>query len=733
MHFCFNKTHRLVLNSQTHDHSPSPPSPGIFLFKSMQSALIHAKTDEFVVQKYIAKPLLMDGFKFDFRVYVLVTSCDPLRVFIHREGLARFSTCQYESPTDENIVRLLHTQACCIDDLLNQLNSFMHLTNYAINKQNRHFKHDGDGSAGGKSKRLVGGGCKFHFFSTRSLTSVFKELEDKGYDVDFIWTQMTESIVKTLLVVQPTLNRFYTAASSLSKLKNAMVRENLLEMDEKTGGGGVRDGGWLKMEDLLPRHSQCFEILGFDVILDQKLKPWVLEVNHSPSLTCDSNLDLRVKGKVLEDTMKLLGMAGASSDFKKRIQLEEKKWCAKRLLPSKSGTARKQRSHAPSLSDAPVEPQSDSQPTTESPRQASFLQQLDAWESENSGGFECIYPHANAIKQAHYEKILQKTTALSSLDQRDTNATKCRREYFREKREREHHNRQRFDSLKQKSSPPTSPVTSFCRCPSPRPSSALDKSGQGHIAEMIHRSSVGDSVAPEMTNFEVGRNSADFENLSFPITSFPRLLQDFDESGRWSHQSSSSATSNPSLTTKQNLVAMLQVEKSDKWRKTLQRVKSALPLTKSISQMADKSLMHRSPSEKIQDLKLLTIQSLSFPCSSLSNSMTLPRVASDKGHGNMETTTAPHPRSILLSTSKRKQQRQESSSALSDTIRAKSFDFAAFLEVSTKMNALTVTKPTLQTTWPNVASTSTVVKLAFRVNEHSYGAVRVSESRLPSI
>ena len=84
-----------------------------------------------MAQRYLHKPYLIDGLKFDLRIYVLVTGVNPLRCFIYKEGLARFATEPYHSPMVSNLNNLC-----------------MHLTNYAINKeadgfiQNENENHD---------------------------------------------------------------------------------------------------------------------------------------------------------------------------------------------------------------------------------------------------------------------------------------------------------------------------------------------------------------------------------------------------------------------------------------------------------------------------------------------------------------------------------------------------------------------------------------------------------------
>ena len=73
-----------------------------------------------VISRYISNPLLINGHKFDLRIYVLVTCYEPLRIYLYDEGLARFASETYTSKINKN-------------------NRYMHLTNYSINKKNDNY------------------------------------------------------------------------------------------------------------------------------------------------------------------------------------------------------------------------------------------------------------------------------------------------------------------------------------------------------------------------------------------------------------------------------------------------------------------------------------------------------------------------------------------------------------------------------------------------------------------
>ncbi len=46
----------------------------------------------------------------------------------------------------------------------------------------------------------------------------------------------------------------------------------------------------------------CFEILGFDILIDDTGKPFLLEVNHAPSLNSDTQFDIKNKTELLKQS-----------------------------------------------------------------------------------------------------------------------------------------------------------------------------------------------------------------------------------------------------------------------------------------------------------------------------------------------------------------------------------------------------------------------------------------------
>jgi tubulin polyglutamylase TTLL6/13 len=55
-----------------------------------------------------------------------------------------------------------------------------------------------------------------------------------------------------------------------------------------------------------PDPFRCFELLGYDFLIDAKGRPWLLEVNHSPSFHTDSAVDVEVKDALIADTLRLV-------------------------------------------------------------------------------------------------------------------------------------------------------------------------------------------------------------------------------------------------------------------------------------------------------------------------------------------------------------------------------------------------------------------------------------------
>jgi len=90
-----------------------------------------------------------------------------------------------------------------------------------------------------------------------------------GHDMDKIWKDIYDVILKSLIAGE-------------KHIVNALRRS-------------------------VPHRSNCFELFGYDVMLDENLKPWLMEINLSPSLTCDTNLDFIIKSTVLVNLFNMIG------------------------------------------------------------------------------------------------------------------------------------------------------------------------------------------------------------------------------------------------------------------------------------------------------------------------------------------------------------------------------------------------------------------------------------------
>ncbi|KAJ3068348.1 Tubulin polyglutamylase ttll5 [Podochytrium sp. JEL0797] len=59
---------------------------------------------------------------------------------------------------------------------------------------------------------------------------------------------------------------------------------------------------------LVPHPGNCFELVGFDLIIDSNLNPWLIGVTTNPSLACETQFDLDIKAVLLADLLTLTGL-----------------------------------------------------------------------------------------------------------------------------------------------------------------------------------------------------------------------------------------------------------------------------------------------------------------------------------------------------------------------------------------------------------------------------------------
>ncbi|XP_013388989.1 tubulin polyglutamylase TTLL4 [Lingula anatina] len=186
-----------------------------------------------VIQRYITNPYLIDGYKFDLRIYVHIASIDPLRVYIYPDGIVKFATKKFTT---------------------GDLDGMIHLTNNEINTKNPEYTLDHSLKTG-------------HKWSISTLWEYLKKTE--GIDHEPIWEKIKDIVIKTIITGEPEM---YDGVKSYLKSKYS-----------------------------------GHELLGFDILLDEKMDPWILEVNIAPGILAHPGHFHPVNDPMARDLLNIAG------------------------------------------------------------------------------------------------------------------------------------------------------------------------------------------------------------------------------------------------------------------------------------------------------------------------------------------------------------------------------------------------------------------------------------------
>lgn len=194
---------------------------------------------KWLVQEYVGNPHLMNGRKYVLRLYALITSVEPLRLYLYREGSAKLASESYVEADPENL--------------------FAHLTNPDVNITNRTVE------------------TPVVFLS---LAQYRAWLNDCGLDAEALFLRIEDMVTLTVIAARETMRTRLRAVKGES--------------------------------------SGCYELLGIDCLVDEDLKPWLMECNLSPSLDIcagprsGGEAEEANKRALVGDMLRLIGVTGAS-------------------------------------------------------------------------------------------------------------------------------------------------------------------------------------------------------------------------------------------------------------------------------------------------------------------------------------------------------------------------------------------------------------------------------------
>ncbi|EAY15686.1 Tubulin-tyrosine ligase family protein [Trichomonas vaginalis G3] len=250
-----------------------------------------------VMQEFVESALI-NNTKFDLRIYALVASIRPLRVYVYRDGVARF--CSATNSSDS---------------------VFGQITNTAVNRTNPNHV----------SIEQI----------TKTVTETFQELE-KVTNIQKLWDKIDRIIVLTII----------------SSLK-------ILEAAEKK---------------YCPPYQfqRCFQLLGFDILINSDYEPKILEVNYRPSLASDIPKEAMLKIDMLSTLLKIVTPPVSHIE---KLNTSTKAQLEAQFMPKKT---------PPDIIQDTIR------------------------QSQGISHYDCIYPTSNSEQMTEYKKAMETTATLSS-------------------------------------------------------------------------------------------------------------------------------------------------------------------------------------------------------------------------------------------------------------------------------------------------------------------------------
>jgi hypothetical protein len=194
--------------------------------------------NEFVITKYIINLDLINEKKYDLRLHVLISGLKPLRIYFYSEGFARIAAEKFN--LDENFIS----------------NKFVHLTNIAINKNNKKYK-------------------KVHNINDKNAntyTILMYENYLKTHNIEWydIRKKIKDIIIKSII----SLYRILT-----EEIKKQNVSDN-----------------------------NFYTLLGYDILITNKFEPVLIEINDNPTMTIYTDFERQNKTNLFVDTLNLIGI-----------------------------------------------------------------------------------------------------------------------------------------------------------------------------------------------------------------------------------------------------------------------------------------------------------------------------------------------------------------------------------------------------------------------------------------